>query len=902
MRTHGEVLPWQIQLKKVDRCRTDWLVHDRLGMFIHWGLYPVEKWGVLSGSYQWILYEQKTANFRTLKNGILQLAKQERNYGMNNINRIISLKGILLLVLGSVACLSAGSVFGEAYLVKDGKPCADIVISEKPTRAVKLASAELQTYLEKMSGAKLAVTTSPGSDVPAHIYVGRSAETDKLKITDEGLKYGAFKVVSGENWLVLLGHDKDFVMPKYVASSYADIPRATKEWDERTGAHWSNPYFGARLYREYNATVGVSMYDERGSFNAVCEFLRNLGVRWYMPGDLGEIVPALKTISLVPVDKTVKPDFPYRNMGDYSPTFDCGTRDAVMYILRLGRDPILGIPGPHGLCNVDARPEVRKEHPEFYANHKSPAPSEVYYAHCLSSPELIAETVKYARTVFEIYPDLQFISVWPMDGFWRGNMCQCDLCKGQVTPERGAGGDMSDYVWGFVDRVARELYKTHPDRKVICGSYGGFVLPPEKISKFSPNVMVEIVQPRYSFNNPGEHAKALEIRKGFLDKLAPGNLCIYCHYLGSGSCLPSYYPHAIAEDLHSLKGLSQGEYIELSQGPNASSMHAPGFNHLNVYVTMRYYWDADQNIEVLLNEYYEKFYGPAAKEMKAFIEFSEANWTKMENDVAPIGKALELLAAARKAAGDSVYGKRIDLVVDYCQKPMTDRIAKLAKGRNKDLKFMAESCGRPPAKLDGKLDKPLWKDLPEYPLFDIKTGQAPINGVTTTFRVAWCDDEAFYFGIRCEEPDIKGLNITSREPDTTAVGEGDNIDLLFETQGHSYYQIAISPSGAVSDMDRKDNKMNFLWTSGVQAATYVGDGFWSMELRVPVAGDQAETINPLIGISGHKPTADYPWYFNLGRQRARESGRECSASAPPKKDGTGAGFHDLWNFGQLIVK
>ena len=83
------------------------------------------------------------------------------------------------------------------------------------------------------------------------------------------------------------------------------------------------------------------------------------------------------------------------------------------------------------------------------------------------------------------------------------------------------------------------------------------------------------------------------------------------------NCLPTS-PHAIAEDLHSLKGLSQGEFVELNWG--AIDGHATWFNHLNVYVTTRYYWDADQDIEALLNEYYEKFYGPAAKEMKAFIE------------------------------------------------------------------------------------------------------------------------------------------------------------------------------------------------------------------------------------------------------------------------------------------
>ena len=53
-------------------------------------------------------------------------------------------------------------------------------------------------------------------------------------------------------------------------------------------------------------------YDERGSFNAVCGFLHKLGVRWYLPGELGEIVPSSETIALPKIDETVRPDFAER--------------------------------------------------------------------------------------------------------------------------------------------------------------------------------------------------------------------------------------------------------------------------------------------------------------------------------------------------------------------------------------------------------------------------------------------------------------------------------------------------------------------------------------------------------------------------------------------------------------
>ncbi len=771
--------------------------------------------------------------------------------------------GVLLSV-----CALSGRVVGGPCLVKDRLPCADIVISAQPTRAVKLAAVELQTYIVKISGAKLPIATAPGTNVSAHIYVGKSEYTDKLKISDEGLNSGAFRMVSGNppgadskaGWLVLLGHDKDFTWPQYAPRDSKDTQRALKEWDARTGEHWTNPNLLADSMWRYSPAIDLYEFDKRGTLNAVYEFLRGLGVRWYMPGDLGEIVPSLKTIALTPVDKTVKPDFPYRNLGDYAPAFRySGNRDGMLYKLRCGFDATLGIPGPHGLCNVYKREEFKKEHPEFSL--------------CFSSQEFVDCTVKYARTVFDIYPDMKYLSLWPDDGYWLGGVCKCDRCQGQVTRGRDKSGTCSDYIWGFIERVAREVYKTHPDRKVICGAYSCYTLPPEKIAKFSPNVMVAIKDERWSFNDPEARAKAIEIRKGWLDKVAPGNLQIYQHYLESGSHMPAYFPHAIAEDLRSLKGLSQGEFIELTfggtDGGSMGNMHAPGFNHLDVYVTSRYYWDADQDIEALLNEYYAKFYGPAAQEMQAFIEYSEANWRFMGTKVEPIDKALELLDKARqKVSSDSVYGRRIQLVVEYLA-PLKGLRARLAMGRAKDL----PKCGT-----SGSLK-------------ELETGVAPAMG--TTFTARWADD-ALCLAIRCEERDTKGMKITTTNTDDQAIFKGDFVELLLETQVHSYYRIAIAPNGVLVDTDMKlGGRPEPSWSSNAKVATQVGAGFWTVDVRIPVGKDVGD---PLHGVVGSKP--GLPFYFNLCRQRVRERGIERSAFSPTGKPV----FYDPVKFGTLTLR
>ncbi len=73
--------------------------------------------------------------------------------------------------------------------------------------------------------------------------------------------------------------------------------------------------------------------DERGSFNAVCGFLRRLGARWYLPGDIGEVLPRLASIRLPKIDDTVKPDFRLRQ---FNFRFgNCGEETAI-WAMRLG--------------------------------------------------------------------------------------------------------------------------------------------------------------------------------------------------------------------------------------------------------------------------------------------------------------------------------------------------------------------------------------------------------------------------------------------------------------------------------------------------------------------------------------------------------------------------------------
>ena len=105
----------------------------------------------------------------------------------------------LRLWLITLSLAPAAAHAGDPFLVENGESRAEIIIAASPARSTRLAAAELQTYVEKISGAQLPIETKPSADVAVQIYVGESPHAAKLRLTSDGLEHGAYRIVSGEN-------------------------------------------------------------------------------------------------------------------------------------------------------------------------------------------------------------------------------------------------------------------------------------------------------------------------------------------------------------------------------------------------------------------------------------------------------------------------------------------------------------------------------------------------------------------------------------------------------------------------------------------------------------------------------------------------------------------------------
>lgn len=824
----------------------------------------------------------------------------------------------LFVLIGSII-----SVVAAPLIVDQGTSNAQIVIGENPPRLAAQAALELRYYLQQISGAALPIVRDPAADVEVTIYVGESAYTRELGVTSEGLQDGAFRMVSGSRWLVLLGHDFDFEpTPPWPRTANDMRERALPAWDELTnriaGRTWGYPYqllwkaqwqprnvdeimaerYGAEMKHVWNprdlpfskeyqgpgAAGELWRPDQGGTFNAVCEYLRMLGVRWYMRGPLGTVIPSQPTIELPSIDRTVRPDFPIRCWAFYG--YGGFSFDDIIWdrhlgmnsgIERLGNARMSHFNGHH---NVHGRKPLQEAHPEYYAligNKRDTHHRDGEGLACYRAEGLIDETVRYARFMYD-YRDEPAVSIWPADGFKR---CGCKLCYGKSA---------SDLVWWFVDRVARELYETHPGRLVLCGAYTSYAEPPTVVEKFPPNVIVSIAnRGRIGFQDPQRWATYWELIEGWRKLLGPGQLMRnennrYTLKQGARGeiAYPPLHPRSMAQDLKALKGISIGERGETSQ--RKGQWHAPALDHLNLYVQSRLLWDVDQDIEALLDEYHRLFYGPVADPMQKAFDEAERNYnlyfrgTDLEKLQLRVS-FLEQLHAARDTAGDTIYGQRIQAILD--------ELAPLDEVREQLAKVIAEG--------DPRDDNPIitaaigsdQDELEVHQLRKMHNGARP--QYATSFTVAW-EERALVVDIRCEEPDMDNLFLTED------VWTGDSVAILLETPYHRYYQLEVNADGTIFDADRQHGKVNRNWQSMAEVKPEKGEDYWRVTVRIPVVPVDEGSADPNHFVVGPQPTREQPWYMMVGRVRHRERYKAISTVNVSE-----VGYHDLDAFVRLVT-
>ena len=347
---------------------------------------------------------------------------------------------------------------------------------------------------------------------------------------------------------------------------------------------------------------------------AVCQFLEDhVGVRWLIPGELGEDVPAREEIT-VPLGRQV-----------YSPALLSRLWSGAQYggVWSL-RQRIHGrYQFHHNLLRI-FDPGLYEEHPEWFplrvGERYRPGQGDHSWQPCMAAESGVQHAADMARLAWAEDPDVESFSYGCNDG---QGWCTCEGCRAmdrEMDPWDGFEGTYSHRYFGWLNRVAAELEKTHPDKLLGCLAYSTYILPPEELD-LHPNIIPYLTSNRADYWEPEFRSQdqALLERWG----RAANRVAIYDYAYGMGFAIPRIYTHLFQAAIqHAVRNGVRGFYAEVY--PNW------GLDGPKLYVMSRILWDPSVDVDALTEEWNERMFREAAEPMGAFFARCERAWREQQ--------------------------------------------------------------------------------------------------------------------------------------------------------------------------------------------------------------------------------------------------------------------------------
>lgn len=501
------------------------------------------------------------------------------------------------LALIAVAVLLCAHAVPALSITNAGQPVARIIVPRRPTATEQFAADELQSYLERISGAT-----------------------------------------------VVIGPEEDFVEGPRLLIGNTDAGRSITpiEGDEPET-------FVVRADGDDLVLRGAT---DRGTIYAVYDFLeQDLGCRWLGPGEAWEEIPEQATIEVGEIDRTESPDMKYRFLrltlpAEADDVYADTLSWAVKQRINIGSGwPQTELPdsfarrggfrawmAPHVLHHALAPEEYFAEHPEYYAlrgDRRPMAERGGFQQVCTTNPEVVSAVAHALDGMFDARPEVDFMGLGQGDGT---AFCQCGECTaldtGELWPHPSREYPVITERWmTFCNDVARKLQSTHPGKKVYTLAYHQTFRPPDpETFTIEPNVMVQVVNSRPNYvcfvhrfeNEDCPHHNAFRAGIEQWVDMTPGGVMVYEYTPHSTFCtMPYPAPFKFVDDIRYLGRIGVVGY----EGQSVAKIW--GTYGINYYAIAKATWDTDTDADALVADYCDHAFGPASGDMQRFMRTVE---------------------------------------------------------------------------------------------------------------------------------------------------------------------------------------------------------------------------------------------------------------------------------------
>ncbi|QNK56831.1 DUF4838 domain-containing protein [Paenibacillus sp. PAMC21692] len=338
-----------------------------------------------------------------------------------------------------------------------------------------------------------------------------------------------------------------------------------------------------------------------GTEFGVNEFLeRYVGVRWLMPGEDWEDVPQAANLS-IPTGDEVKQEPAF-----FSRAFE----------EQLPQRPILF----EWARNLRINDKVRFTHnlyrmlpvsqyPQFY----EPGTPDLGFESdnpCFQSEGIVEESIRIINTYFDENPDATSYSLGINDTL--------SFCGADPLGKRNSLGliDMSDSYFDWVDKVSRGVFAKHPEKYLGTYAYINITDPPSNVT-LDPRVIVYITDERMAWGDPDMREIGHALSEAWGE--AGATVAFYDYLFGTPYVLPRTAFQLMADEYRYAASIGVNAYY--------SELYANFGEGPKPYLSAKLKWDPQQDVDVLLDDWYKRAVGPeAAADLKAYYQKWQQFW------------------------------------------------------------------------------------------------------------------------------------------------------------------------------------------------------------------------------------------------------------------------------------
>ena len=448
-------------------------------------------------------------------------------------------------------------------LVDGGRSTYSICISSEASPSERRAAEELQRFLEEISGARLPIVTDAAAVSGDVVLVGKSDALDRLglNIPFEDLGPEGFALRTAGRHLVIAG---------------------------------------GRL---------------RGTMYGVYAFLEKLGCRWFAPD--ASRIPKMSRVTIASLNETQKPAFEYREPY-FTEAWDKDwaarnkTNGAFTRLDESTGGKVQYYPFVHSFYEMIPPSQYFREHPEYFSLIDGRRRTERGQL-CLTNPDVLRVGVASVLRWVAAHPEATIYSVSQND--WTG-WCECDRCR---RVEEEEGGVHSGPLLRYVNALAAEIEKKHPDKLIDTLAYWYTEAPPSQVRP-RRNVRIRLCPigacDAHAYEQCDRNAYFMRNLKAWSQ--VTNQLYIW-HYNTNFSHYLLPFPDfdELAADIPMYRRYGVvGLFLEGAYPPGGGAENA----ELRSYVMARLLWDTNANVDQAIEEFMEGYYGRAAKKMRAYFD------------------------------------------------------------------------------------------------------------------------------------------------------------------------------------------------------------------------------------------------------------------------------------------